>query len=163
MPMTRSRFRSTTTLGDEEDVFVPDNGTLHSSEQNHEHASDTLEPENIPINLLDEQAPIFPPRNSCDRVLNTTEDERVKTHLRRLHKKYVTTLTTTLQENRESLRTEFSERYRVLVQENARVFTDIVQSAIDGLHDEQSVDTPKCPSTRLDDPMIKGYLSHFGL
>ena len=96
MPMTRSHYRSANNLSDEEDIFVPDNGTLNGNEQNQDHTSDMMGLEQPPMNSSGDQVPNFPPNNSCDRVLNATENERVKAHLRKLHKTYVTTLNTTL-------------------------------------------------------------------
>jgi len=136
MPLTRFQARSSGTLDGEENFPTPEVTISSQMELNNDHMSDSSEPSDPLMNTSND--PDFSLDDDRDRVLNATESERVKSHLRKLHKKYVSTLNTALTEIKDSWQYEFTERHRSSIQEHVRVFTDVVQNVTDKLRDEQS-------------------------
>jgi len=126
MPLTRSQARSSGTMDGEENLPIPEGIVSSQIKLNTDHTSDSTEPNDPMVNPPNDQGLDYSLDDDHDRVLNATESERVKSHLRKLHKKFVSTLNTALTEIRESWQYEFTERYRFSIQKHVRVFTDMV-------------------------------------
>ncbi|KAK9691282.1 hypothetical protein RND81_09G187000 [Saponaria officinalis] len=133
--MTRTRRQSQNNLdGDHEGEHqspleqVPESGFNEEREQSATHMD-----QNIPFEINEEDDSEMGHDEGIDELSKT-----VKVQLRRLHKKYVASLTELWCEMRASLKSNFNDQYRALIQENVRVFTSIVRSAAEELEDSQS-------------------------
>ncbi|KAK9707412.1 hypothetical protein RND81_07G196200 [Saponaria officinalis] len=133
--MTRTRKQSQNNHNGDHEVEhqspleqVPESGFNEERDQSVTHTD-----QHVPFEINDEDDLEVGHDEGIDEVSKT-----VKVQLRRLHKKYVASLTELWCEMRTSLRSSFNDQYRALIQENVRVFTSIVRSAAEELEDSQS-------------------------
>ncbi|KAK9667315.1 hypothetical protein RND81_14G247900 [Saponaria officinalis] len=107
---------------------VPESGYNEEREQSATHVD-----QHVPFEINEEDDSEVGHDEGIDELSRT-----VKVQLRRLHNKYVASLTELWCEISTSLKSSFNDQYRALIQENVRVFTSIVRSVVEELEDSQS-------------------------